>query len=46
MPLLGADVLATMPETPTAEVLPYIARYWDLMALSAMGPPKSSAQRP
>ena len=40
MPLLSDDVLATMPETPTKEVLPYVARYWDLMALASHAPAK------
>ena len=38
MPLLSPEVLATIPETPTAEVLPYIARYWDMMALADSAP--------
>ncbi len=38
MPVLSAAVLAQMPEPPTAEVLPYVARYWDMMALANTAP--------
>lgn len=40
MPVLSNDILVTLPETPTVEVLPYIARYQDLMALANDGPAK------
>ena len=39
MPLLPDDVLARMPEPTTLDVVPhYVARYWDLMALSDKQP--------
>ncbi|KNG92344.1 cupin domain-containing protein [Pseudaestuariivita atlantica] len=39
MPLLADDVLARMPEPTTGEVVPrYVARYWDMMALSDRAP--------
>ncbi len=39
MPLLADDVLARMPEPTTADVVPgYVARYWDMMALSDRAP--------
>ena len=40
MPLLSKDVLGRMPETPTSEVLPYVARYWDMMAMADKTPAK------
>ncbi len=40
MPLLEQSVLDRMPETPIEEVLPYLARYWDLMALADKAPAK------
>lgn len=41
MPLLSDDELKTFAEPPTAEVLPdYVARYWDLVALSDHQPAK------
>ncbi|MGR3502952.1 cupin domain-containing protein [Pseudaestuariivita sp.] len=39
MPLLGDDILARMPEPSAGEVVPtYVARYWDMMALSSDKP--------
>ena len=39
MPVLGEDQLAIYPEPTTAEVVPnYVARYWDMMALSDIQP--------
>jgi hypothetical protein len=39
MPLLTEAELATFPEPTTAEVVPdFVARYWDLMALSDRQP--------
>jgi quercetin dioxygenase-like cupin family protein len=41
MPLLTDDELKTFPEPTTADVVPnYVARYWDLMALSDRQPAK------
>ena len=41
MPLLTEDELKAFPEPTTAEVIPhYVARYWDLMALSDRQPAK------
>lgn len=41
MPLLTEDELTAFPEPTTAEVLPhYVARYWDLMAMSDRQPCK------
>ena len=41
MPLLSDEVLARMPEPTTLDVVPhYVARYWDLMALSDQQPAK------
>ena len=41
MPLLGQDILDRMPEPTTADVVPnYVARYWDMMALSDRQPAK------
>ncbi|GFE63972.1 cupin domain-containing protein [Litoreibacter roseus] len=41
MPLLDDAALATYPEPSTAEVVPgYVARYWDLVALSDTAPAK------
>jgi Cupin domain. len=41
MPLLTEDELKTFPEPTTAEVVPhFVARYWDLMALSDRQPAK------
>jgi len=39
MPLLSEDELASFPEPATAEVIPdFVARYWDLVALSDRQP--------
>lgn len=39
MPVLGSDILDRMPEPTTAEVVPeFVARYWDMMALSGHQP--------
>lgn len=41
MPLLTEDELKTFPELTTSDVVPhYVARYWDLMALSDRQPAK------
>ncbi|MCH2076394.1 MAG: cupin domain-containing protein [Rhodobacteraceae bacterium] len=41
MPLLSDEVLERMPEPTTLDVVPhYVARYWDLMALSDNQPAK------
>lgn len=41
MPLLTDDELKAFPEVPVEAVVPdYVARYWDLMALSANKPAK------
>ena len=41
MPLLGKKELKTFPEPAAGEVLPnHVARYWDLVALSAAAPAK------
>ena len=41
MPLLTETELRAIPETPVNKVVrDYVARYWDLMALGAMGPVK------
>ncbi|MFZ5708596.1 MAG: cupin domain-containing protein [Pseudomonadota bacterium] len=41
MPLLTEDELTAFPEPTTADVVPeYVARYWDLMALSDRQPAK------
>ncbi len=41
MPLLSEEELKQFPETPIEAVLPnYVARYWDMMALSKAGPCK------
>ena len=41
MPLLAQDVLERMPEPTTLDVVPhYVARYWDMMALSDKQPAK------
>lgn len=40
MPLLSEDVLKRMPETPIAEILPFIGRYWDIMAMADQAPAK------
>ncbi|MEM0936997.1 MAG: cupin domain-containing protein [Pseudomonadota bacterium] len=41
MPLLTDAELEAFPEPTTADVIPnYVARYWDLMALSDKGPAK------
>jgi quercetin dioxygenase-like cupin family protein len=43
MPLLTDEELKAFPEPTTAEVVPdFVARYWDLMALSDGSPPRSS----
>ena len=41
MPLLTDEELKAFPEPTTADVVPdYVARYWDLMALSDRQPAK------
>ena len=40
MPVMTDAMLAQIPETPIAEVLPYVARYWDMMALADAAPAK------
>ena len=41
MPLLTETELRAIPETPVNKVVrDYVARYWDLMALGALGPVK------
>ncbi len=40
MPLLSEEELSAFPEVPVEDVMPYVARYWDLMALSANTPAK------
>ncbi|MEM6310842.1 MAG: cupin domain-containing protein [Pseudomonadota bacterium] len=41
MPLLNDEELKTFPEPSTAEVVPhYVARYWDMVALSDRAPAK------
>ena len=39
MPLMAEEILARMPEPTTADVVPhYVARYWDMVALSDKQP--------
>ncbi|WP_412550286.1 cupin [Shimia sp. MIT910701] len=40
MPLLTEEELKAFPEVPVEEVMPYVARYWDLMALAVKKPAK------